>query len=131
MPVRIKVGFDSIATKKTLNVLGVIFDFKLQWTEQVAKAILKSNQSLNPLKMICKYFNMKELIKLVTSHHFSILLYNSEVWQLPDLKENLKYAIFEAYAKALKLCYHYCDPLTSYYEQLKLTNRAKPAMYSN
>ncbi len=42
MPVRIKVGLDSIATKKTLNVLGVIFDYKLQWTEQVAKAILKS-----------------------------------------------------------------------------------------
>jgi hypothetical protein len=43
MPVRIKVGLDPIATKKTLNVLGVIFDSKLQWTEQVAKAILKSS----------------------------------------------------------------------------------------
>ena len=43
MLVKIKVGFDSKATKKTLNVLGVTFDSKLQWTEQVAKAILKSN----------------------------------------------------------------------------------------
>jgi hypothetical protein len=81
MPVRIKVGFDSIATKKTLNVLGVIFDSKLQWTEQVAKAILKSNRSLNALKIICKNLKMKELINLVTSNYFSTLVYNSEVWQ--------------------------------------------------
>jgi hypothetical protein len=43
MPVRIKVGFHSIAIKKTLNVLEVIFDSKLQWTEHVAKAIHKSD----------------------------------------------------------------------------------------
>ena len=74
---------------------------------------------------------MKELINLVTSNYFSILLYNSEVWLLPDLKEYLKYAIFVASAKALKPCSHYRDPMTSYHELHKLTNRATPAMYSN
>ena len=71
---------------------------------------------------------MKELINLVTSNYFSILLYNSEVWLTPDLKENLKHAIFVASAKALKLCNHYRDPMLSYYELHKLTNRATPAM---
>ena len=36
-----------------------------------------------------------------------------------------------ASAKALQLCNHYRDPMTSYHELHKLTNRATPAMYSN
>jgi hypothetical protein len=58
----LKIGKDNIRQKKTLNVLGVIFDLKLQWNEHVAKAITKSNYSLNGLKLIRKYFSTKELV---------------------------------------------------------------------
>ena len=73
---------------------------------------------------------MNELISLVTSNFFSIILFNSEVWQTPSLKENLKHAFFVASAQALNLCNHYRDPYLSYYNLHKLTNRATPAMYS-
>jgi hypothetical protein len=46
-------------------------------------------------------------------------------------QKNLKYAIFVASPKALKLCNDYCDPLSSYCELHKLSNRATPAIYSN
>jgi hypothetical protein len=50
---------------------------------------------------------------------------------IADLKENLKYAVFVATAKALKLCNHNRNPMTSYYELHKLTNRATPAMFNS
>ena len=130
-PLVLNIGHDSITTKKTLNVLGVIFDSKLQWTEHVAMAISKSNRALNALRMISKHFNMKELINLTTSNYYSILMYNSEVWQSSALKENLKHSLFVASAKALRLCNHYRDAFLSYYDLHKLTTRATPAMFSN
>ena len=129
-PVRIKVCDATIATKKTINVLGVIFDSRLKWNEQVAKAIEKSNRSLNALKLLRKYFSTKELINLVTSNYFSILLYNLEVWYSPDLNEALKHSLFVASAKALKLCNHYSDPSLSFVNLHKIMNRATPDMFS-
>jgi hypothetical protein len=74
---------------------------------------------------------MKELIRLLTSNYYSILLYNSEVLQSPALKENVKHAIFVASAKALKMCNWYHDPFLSYYQAHELTIRATPSMYCN
>ncbi len=71
--VNLNAGDSTILTKKSVYVLGVIFETKLQWSEHVAKAILKSNRSLNALKIIRKYFNTNDLIKLVTSNFSSVL----------------------------------------------------------
>ena len=74
---------------------------------------------------------MMELIRLVTSNYFSILLYNSKVWRSPVLKENLKLAIYLASAKALKVCNRYCDPFLSFLELHELTTGETPSMYCN
>jgi arginine deiminase len=50
--VRLKIGGDTIITKKTINVLGVIFDTNLQWTEHLAKATTKSNHALNGFNLL-------------------------------------------------------------------------------
>ncbi len=46
------------------NVLGVLFDSKLQWTNHVAKSITKANRRLKVYKLLRKFFITKELIKL-------------------------------------------------------------------
>jgi hypothetical protein len=129
-PVRKKVSDTTITSKKTINVLGVIFDVRLKWNEQVAKAIEKSKRSLNALKLLRKYFSTKELIKLVTSNYFSILLYNLELWYSPDLNEALKHSLFVAFAKELRLCNHYSDPSLSFVNLHKIMTRATPDMLS-
>jgi hypothetical protein len=63
-PVFIKVGDLSIRSKKEINVLGVTFDSKLQWSNHVANAILKLTRSLNAIKLLRKYFNKNELLQL-------------------------------------------------------------------
>jgi hypothetical protein len=45
----------TINTKKWINVLGVVFDSRLQWSEHVTKALQKSNRSLNAIKIIRKF----------------------------------------------------------------------------
>ena len=102
--VNLRIGENTINTKKSLNVLGVIFDLKLQWSDHVANAILKASRSLNALKMIRKYFTTKELLSLVTSNYFSILLYNSEIWHSSNLKIILQQKLLSASANALKMC---------------------------
>ena len=49
-PVDLWVGDVKMKTKSTMNVLGVIFDTKLQWSSHVTKTRQKANGSLNALK---------------------------------------------------------------------------------
>jgi CHASE3 domain sensor protein len=53
------MGEVRINTKKWMNVLGVVFYSKLQWSEQVTKAVQKSNKSLNAIRIIRKIFSNK------------------------------------------------------------------------
>ena len=128
-PIVLKVGETSIVTKQCINVLGVIFDSRLRWSEHVSNALKKSNKSLNALKIIRKFFSTKELIALVTSNYFSVLLYNSEIWHSSNLNINLKQNLLTASAKALKMCLHYPETRISHLNLHKMTDRATPAMY--
>ena len=44
-----------IRSKKSVNILGVIFNNKLQWSNQLAQAINKSKKTLYVIKLITKY----------------------------------------------------------------------------
>jgi hypothetical protein len=50
-----------VKSLKSMNMLGVTFDSKLNWKEHVTNAIKKSNKSLNAIRLIRKYFNTNEL----------------------------------------------------------------------
>ena len=116
-----------IKSKKEINVLGIIFDSKLQWGPQVANAITKSTRALNVISLIRNYFNQEELLKLITSNVYSILFYNSEVWHLPTLKQSLKNTLLSASAKALKLCAKSVDLwMLSFTHLHEMAGRATP-----
>ena len=65
-PIAINLNGTIIASSVTMNVLGVIFDSKLQWTQHIAKAISKSNSALHAIRLISKYFTTRELLDLLT-----------------------------------------------------------------
>ena len=50
--VYLTINGKQIMTKKTINVLGVVFDGKLQWTNQIKQAINKSKRALHGIKLI-------------------------------------------------------------------------------
>ena len=128
-PITIVLNGVNIKSKKTVNVLGVIFDQKLQWAEHISHCITKSKKALTAIRMIRKFFTTKELLQLVTSNVYSILFYNSEIWQLPSLKSNLKQKLLSCSAIAIRSCVKYCTRDVSYQDLHKTFNRATPERF--
>jgi hypothetical protein len=109
-----------------MNVLGLTFNSKLNWGPQVSCAIKGANNSLQPIKMIRKYFKTSEIIQLLTSNFYSKLYYGSEIWNLPTLNSNCKKLLLSASADALKLCNAFYNPSILYVDLHKLHRRALP-----
>jgi hypothetical protein len=90
----------------------------------VSHSIQKANKALCAIKIISRYFSTKELVQLLTSN------YNSEVWNISCLKEQLQHSLFNASAKALKVAmYHPCHPI-SYQNLHKILRRTTSSMFS-
>jgi hypothetical protein len=65
--------------KVAMNVLGVLFDSKLNWSEEVAKAVINFYKSINAIKNIRKYFTTSKLLKLITSNYYYVLFTTQNV----------------------------------------------------
>jgi hypothetical protein len=50
--IKITIFNSEIKSQNTINVLGVLFNTKLQWLAQVSNATLKANCSIHAIKMI-------------------------------------------------------------------------------
>jgi hypothetical protein len=58
--IQVRISETIVKSNKSMNVLGVTFDCKLNWTKHVALTIKKSNVSLYAIKMIKRYFKFNE-----------------------------------------------------------------------
>ena len=125
-PISINLNNKEIKSNNTINVLGVIFDSKLQWADHIAHAITKSYSALNAIRIIKKFFTRTELFELITSNFYSLLYYNSEIWHLPSLKSTLKQKLLSASAKALKVCWKSPSYYISFDSLHKISKRATP-----
>ena len=112
-----------------INVLGVTFDPKMQWNEQISKTIKKANKALLAIKLIKKHFNFSELKTLLTTNFYSILYYNSEIWHTPSLTPYLKKLPFSTSAKALMICTPNYTPMMSYKDLHTQNLCATPAQF--
>ena len=130
-PVRVKIHNELVTTSDTINVLGVLFDSKMQWSKHIHSAVTKSNRALNAIKLIRKYFNSKELVQLIISYFYSVLFYNSEIWHLNNLKQKDKPLMLATSSNALKIATHFKYPYISYYNLQQITKRATPEIYCN
>ena len=128
-PIEIILNGVIIRSSKTINVLGVIFDQKLQWTEQIAHCTANSSKALTAIKMIKKIFNTKELLQLITANFYSILYYNAEIWLLQSLKSNLKQKLLSSSAKAIQVCIKFCTRDVSFVDLHNTYNRATPEKF--
>ena len=122
----LKIDTAVVNAKDEINVLGLTFDSRLNWTSQVSRSIKNANTSLQAIKMIRKYFSRQEVITLLTSNFYSKLYYGSEIWQIPKLNQISKKQLLRASANALKLCEKTYDPNISFVELHKKYDRALP-----
>ena len=117
----------TLTSKHHMNVLGVVFDSRLQWNEHVAQTIRKTNSALHCVKQIKYYFNPTELLQIITSNIYSILYYNSEIWNIPTLHSETKIKLMSMSANALKLCTPSYHDRMSYVDLHYINKRATPA----
>ncbi len=108
--IKIKIFNSEIESKQTMNVLGVTFNSKLQWSTQVSNIILKANGALHTIRMKKNFFTKNELHTLLTSNYYSIPYYNSEILHNNSLNPNSK----QAPASTLRLCDVLNTPTLSY-----------------
>ena len=73
--IHLSVNGSIIESSKSMSVLGVIFDSKLNWNDHIAKAINKANSALHCIRLIKYYFTPEELTQIITSNFYSILYY--------------------------------------------------------
>jgi hypothetical protein len=127
--VEIELCGHKIKNKTNINILGILFDSQLNWTDHVNIAVAEANQRLFALKIIKPYFTKTELMTLLTSLFFSSLYYGSEVWHLPSLSADLKRKLKRSSANALKICIDKTTPFTTYTEIHTLAKRSPPPNY--
>ena len=128
-PINVSINGNMVTSKRSINVLGVIFDSKLQWSDQISHTIKRSMNALNAIRLIRRFFKKDELLQLVTSNFYSILFYNSEIWHLPSLKSTLKQKLLSTSAKALKICNRQVDPMMSFEMIHTINKRATPEKF--
>ncbi len=85
-----------ITSKNEINILGITFDSKLQWSSQVSRAIRGANTSLQAIKLIRKYFTTPEIVQLLTLSFYSKFYYGSKIWHIPTLNQKCKKMLLSA-----------------------------------
>ena len=128
-PLVININGEFIISKKVINILGVTFDSKLQWGDQVASTCNKATKAINAIRLIKRFFTKLELLQLITANVLSVLYYNSEIWHIPSLKNELKKKLTSISAKAIKTCMYYPDNMISFENIHKMNNRAMPEAF--
>jgi hypothetical protein len=118
-----------IKNKSNINILGILFDSKLNWHDHVDRRVIEANQRLFAIKTIKNYFTQIELKTLLTSLFFSSLFYSSEVWHLSNLNAELFKKLKRTSANALKICIQNVTPFTTHTEIHKLAKRCPPQNY--
>ena len=93
-----------INSKKSMNVLGVIFDSKLNWSTHIASCISKAKTKLFALRQLKKYFTPEQMRLLLDSQFYSVLYYNAVIWLTSDITSMLRHNLMSISANALRSC---------------------------
>ena len=130
--ITVSIGGCLVTSKNQINVLGVTFDSKLNWTTHVNNCIVKAKKALYGLRLLRRYFNATQMRMLLDSKFYSILYYNAVVWLTPDLKSESKHDLLSVSALALRSCLYlaHCNEI-SFINIHKLHKKCTPEQITN
>ena len=125
--IQIKVQNVNFTSKKSINVLGVIFDYKLTWNIHIASAITKAKKSLFALHSLKIFFNNNEMRTLLDTNFYSILYYNAVIWLTPNISCDAKHSLLSISANALRSCLMFDGFNISFENIHKINNKCTPS----
>lgn len=123
---------EKIKNKNSVNVLGILFDSKLNWSNHIEKVISTSKKDCFMLKKLGPFFLPEELSKIMTAMIFSKFYYGAVIWLNPfNLKSNSN-RLLSASTNLIKSAFNLPDwNLVNRFDIHVLANRATPNMMSN
>ena len=110
-----------------MNVLGVIFDSKLNWQIQTSHAISKAKKALFALRAIKKYFTFTQMRALLDSNFYSVLYYNSCIWLNTFISPDCKQKLLSISANALRTCLKYSTFDVSFIDIHRISKKCMPS----
>ena len=102
--ITVNISGVQIHTKNSMNVLGIMFDSKLNWSVHIANCISKANKALYALRLLRPFFDKNKMRILLDSNFYSVLYYNSSIWLSPDLSSACKHDLLAVSAQTLRSC---------------------------
>ena len=116
-----------IESKKEINVLGVTFDNKLNWSSHIAKFITKAKKALYAVRILKKFFNQVQMRTLLDSFFYSVLYYNSVIWLSPEINSQMKQTLLSVSANALRSCLMYNNAEMSFIRIHEICKKCTPS----
>ena len=69
-----------IQTIQSMKVLGLTFNYNLDWSIHVANCVKKAAGLLGRLRFMRKNLTQEQTLRIITSHYYSMVYYGSPVW---------------------------------------------------
>ena len=103
-PIQIRIDGVTVTSQKSMNVLGVHFDSKLNWSTHIASCISKAKKKLFALKLLKFFFSPEQMGVLLDFQFYSVLYYNAVIWLTSDITSSLRHNLMSISANALRSC---------------------------
>ena len=127
--ININVCGTLVKTKSFMNVLGVTFDSKLNWSIHITNCINKAKKSLYALRQLKPFFSPTQMRMLLDSYFYSMLYYNAQIWLTPELSTNLKHDLLAVSAMALRTCINFQNRDVSFINLHKQCQKSTPEQF--
>ena len=127
----VNIGTNVVKVSQQMKILGVTFDSKLTWFNQVCNSITSANKAKQALRIVSKYFTSAELLKLSTAYFYSKLYYGAKVWLMSTLSGIQKKKLFQASGRMLVIVSKDFTGRRSFLSLHKQYVRATPEMWTN
>ncbi len=92
-----------VQSSRTMKVLGLVFDEKLEWQQQVQNTVTRTNRMLHGLKALRRFVSKDQARVVMTAFYFSVLYYGVEIWLHRGLGFKLKQKIRSAHYRAMRV----------------------------
>jgi len=106
-PQEVNIDGTQIELKKTLNVLGLTFDYKLHWGVHVEKILKEANSRTQAIRHLHEHLSIDECLAVAHGLFFSKFYYCSSVWLTDLLPKMLVLRLTTASNSVLRAAFGY------------------------
>jgi len=129
---KLSLSNQEISNKKNMKVLGIIFDYKLTWTDHIQMAKGKTKRACFGLKRLSTFLDPIDLLNLTSPVAFSRLYYGAPIWLNRQLHNHNIQNLLRASTNILKSCFRLGDwNHVSFADLHEISNKATPMMYGD